>query len=131
MKGYVIDKSHCVSALAFADGVILLATAKVEAQNLLQHTEVYFNKLGMHIAAEKCASFEIRPMKDSWYIANLDLRLTNGDEITYSAAGSSIRYLGGHVSPWSGLHYKDIVDELASTLERCRSAQLKPQQNYL
>ena len=67
-------------------------------------------------------------MKDSWYIANRDLCLTNGDKIPSSAADGSLCYLGGHVSPWSGLQYKDIVDELASTLERCRSALLKPHQ---
>jgi len=49
-------------------------------------------------------------MKDSWYITNQDLRLLNGDEIPHSAADSSLRYLGGHISPWSGLQYKDIVD---------------------
>ena len=53
-------------------------------------------------------------------MTNSDLRLSNGDKIP--------RYLGGHISPWSGLHYRDIVDLLASTLERCRGAQLKPHQ---
>ena len=128
MKGYVIDESHSLSALAFADDLILLATTKAKAQNLLRHTEAYLNSLGMRIAAEKCASFEIRPMKDTWFMTNPDLRLLNGDEIPYSAADSSLRYLGGHISPWSGLQYKDIVDELASTLERCRGALLKPHQ---
>ena len=36
-----------------------------------------------------------------------------------------MRYLGCHMSPWSGLQYKAIVDEMASTLERCRGALLK------
>jgi hypothetical protein len=128
MKGYVIDKSHNLSALAFADDLILLATAKDQALNLLHHTESYLKSLGMRIAAEKCASFEIRTTKDSWYIANPDLRLANGDKIPSSAADSSLCYLGGHISPWSGLQYKDIVGELTTTLERCRSAQLKPHQ---
>jgi hypothetical protein len=54
--------------------------------------------------------------------------LTNGEKIPNSAADSSLSYLGGHISPWSGLQYKDLVDELSSTLERCRSALLKPHQ---
>ena len=128
MKGYVIDESHSLSALAFADDLILLATTKDKAQNLLHHTESYLNDLGMRIAAEKCASFEIRSTKDSWYIANPDLCLSNGDKIPNSAADSSLCYLGGHISPWSGLRYNDLVAQLETTLERCRSAQLKPHQ---
>jgi hypothetical protein len=42
--------------------------------------------LGMHIAAEKCASFEIRTIRDSWYIADPDLRLVNSGKIPSSAA---------------------------------------------
>jgi len=128
MKGYVIDESHSLSALAFADDLILLANAKATAQNLLHHTEAYLNSLGMRIAAEKCASFEIRPGKKTWYITDPDLCLSNGDQIPFSAADSSLCYLGGHISPWSGLHYKDLVDQLTSTLERCRGAHLKPHQ---
>jgi hypothetical protein len=63
-KGYVNDKSHSLSALAFADDLILLATTKDTAQRLLHHTESYLNKLEMSIAAEKCPSFEFRHTKD-------------------------------------------------------------------
>jgi hypothetical protein len=131
MKGYVIDESHSLSALAFADDLILLATTKDKAQSLLHHTESYLKNLGMRIAAEKCASFEIRTTKDSWFIANPDLCLSNGEIIPNSAADSSLSYLGGHISPWSGLHYKDLVAQLETTLERCRSAHLKPHQKLL
>ena len=127
MKGYVIYESHSLSALAFAD-LILLATSKTKAQNLLHYTEAYLNSLGMRIAPEKCASFEIRPMKDTLYMTNPDLHPLNGDELTYSSADSSLRYLSGHLSPWSGLQHKDIVDELGSTLEQCLGALLKPHQ---
>jgi hypothetical protein len=70
MKGYVIDESHSLSALAFADDVILLATTKAKVQSLLHNAESYLNKLRMRIASENCASFEIRPTKNSWYIIN-------------------------------------------------------------
>jgi len=53
MKGYVFDESHSLSALAFADDLILLATSKAKARNLLHHTEADLNSLGMSIAAEK------------------------------------------------------------------------------
>ena len=80
----------------------------------------------LHINWLKCASFEIRPTRDSWYFANQDKCLSNGDNILNSAVDSSLFYLGGHISRWSGLHYKDLVAQLEDTLEQCRIAQLKP-----
>ncbi|GFG30765.1 hypothetical protein Cfor_02745, partial [Coptotermes formosanus] len=128
IKGYEIDENHNISALAFADDLILLATAKEDAQTLLQHTESFLCQLGMRIAAEKCATFHIKRTKDSWYVANPDLQLTTGDRIPSSSADSSLNYLGGNISPWYGLQYKDLTDQLKSTLERCRMAHLKPHQ---
>jgi hypothetical protein len=64
--------NHSLSVLAFADDLILLATTKDQPQNLLHHTESYLKSLGMRIAAEKGAPFEMRATKDSWYIANPD-----------------------------------------------------------
>ena len=129
MKGYVIKESHSLSALAFADDLILLATTKEKAQPLLQHTESYLINLGMRITAEKCASFEVRPTNDSWYIADPDLCHSNGDMIPNSDADSSLSYVGSHISPSSGLNYKDLVAELDTTLlESCQSAQLIPHQ---
>ena len=66
----MIKESHSLSALAFADDIILLPTTKDEAQPLLQHTKAYLTNLGKRITAEKCASFEVRPRNDPWYIAD-------------------------------------------------------------
>ena len=128
IKGYVNDETHSLSALVFTDDLILLATTKGKAQHLLHRTESYLNNLGTRIEAENCASFEIRPTRDSWYIANPDLCISNSGKIHNSTADSSLSYLGGHSSPWSGLHYKDLVAQLEATLERCWSAQLKTHQ---
>lgn len=111
--------NHSLSVLVFAN-LILVGTAKEKAQRILPHNQAYLNSLGMCIAVEKCAFFEIRPMKDTWYMIHSDLSLSNGDKIPYSAANSSLRYLGEQISQRSMLHYKYIVNQLASTLERCR-----------
>lgn len=130
MKRYTIDESNSFSALAFAEDLIMLATTKDKAQNLLHQTESYLKNLGMCIAAENCASSEFRSTKDSWYIANPDSCLANGDKIPNSATDSSLCYLGGHISPWSGLNYNDLVAQLETAIERCPSAKSKPHQNY-
>jgi hypothetical protein len=62
VKGYVNEESHSLSRLALEDDLILLATTKVTTQ-ILHHTESYLNNLGRLIAAEKCASVEIRRTK--------------------------------------------------------------------
>ena len=124
----MIVESHSLSALVFSDDLILLETTKDKAQKLLYHTESYLNNLGMSNASDKCASFEIRRTKDSWYIANPDLCLSNSDKIPNSAAHSSLCYLGGRISPWYGLRYNGLVAHLETTLERCWSTQLKPHQ---
>jgi hypothetical protein len=55
----------------------------------------------MRIAAEKYASFEMRPTKDSWQIANPDLCLSNGVKINQQQIVP--------ISPWSGMRYNDLV----------------------
>ena len=59
----MIDKTQPLGA-GLHGLIISLATTKNKAQHLLHRTESYLNNLGMRIAAEKCASFEIRPTRD-------------------------------------------------------------------
>ena len=66
--------------------------------------------------------------KESWYITDPGLHLGNGDGVPSSTADSTLCYLGGHVSPWSGLQHRDLVDQLEGTFERVRRAQIKPHQ---
>jgi hypothetical protein len=128
MNGFAIEESHNVSALAFADDLIITATKNEDAQALLLHTERYLQDLGITIAAKKSATFEVRTTNDSWYLADPDLHLISGDRIPSSAADSTLCYLGGHISLWSRPRYQHIIDDLQSNLDRCRTAHLKPHQ---
>ena len=127
LKGFHIDEKNTISSLAFADD-LLLADTHEKAQTLLTHTENYLESLGMRIAANKCASFEIRKTKDSWYVEETCLRLGNNECIPSSAVDGTILYLGGHLSPWNGLQSSNIRGNLEITLQRLRSASLKPRQ---
>jgi hypothetical protein len=128
LRGYTIDDSHSISSLAFADDIILLADDRDTAQNLLTHTETYLQNLGMEIAPNKCISFQIATTRDSWHVTDADLRLLNGVRIPSSAADTTIRYLGGHITPWFGLDHKHIISLLSQTLRRLQGASLKPHQ---
>jgi hypothetical protein len=102
-QGFKLDENHSISCLAFADDLILLADNDVKARQLPGLTESYFSQLGMKIAAEKCASFKITTIKNSWFLSNPNLRLSTGKCIPSSHADGALRYLGGNISPWDGL----------------------------
>jgi hypothetical protein len=65
LRGYSIEGAHAITTLAFADDLILVADDHHTAQDLLAFTERYFEQLGMTIAAQKCASFQIKTTRDS------------------------------------------------------------------
>jgi hypothetical protein len=67
--------------------------------------------------------------KDLWCISNPEFFLVNGEKIPSSATDSSLYYHGGHISPLCGMQFKDLVEQIASTLERCQGAHLKPHEN--
>jgi hypothetical protein len=110
-KGFDIEESHNLSALAFADDLIITASKK-DVRTLILHTERYLGDLRTTIAARKSATFQIRTTKDSWYLSDPELRLSNGDKIPSSDANSTLCYLSGHISPWSGLQYRHIFNDL-------------------
>jgi hypothetical protein len=78
-QGFKLDENHAISCLTFADDLILLADNDTKARQLLGLTESYFSQLGMKMAAEKCASFKITTTKDTWYLSDPNLRLSNGE----------------------------------------------------
>jgi len=88
LQGYTIDGNHHIMSLAFADDLILLAENQDMAQNLLSHTALNLQKIGMTIAADKCAEFRVVTIKDAWYISETQLFLTHScrAEYYYSAA---------------------------------------------
>jgi hypothetical protein len=128
LKGYSINDACNISSLAFADDLLLISDTREGAEQLLLHTERYLYSLGMHVAATKCTSFEIKTTKDSWYVVDPDLHLSDDTHIPSSTAGSTLTYLGGLISPWNGIQQKDLGTRLQATLHRLRSASLKPHQ---
>jgi hypothetical protein len=124
--GFTIDDNNNISSLAFADDLLLLADDTTKAQHLLSITQQFFKDLGMKIAANKSASFHVVTTRDSWYLTDPKLTLNTGEKIPSSTADTTLRYLGGNISPWAGLRYKDQYPLLKSTLTRLKRAHLKP-----
>ena len=89
LQGYTIDGNHHIMSLAFADDLILLAENQDMAQNLLSHTALNLQKIGMTIAADKCAEFRVVTIKDAWYISETQLFL-EGKEMNPSSAAECV-----------------------------------------
>jgi hypothetical protein len=133
LQGIRVNDRTQISTMAYADDLFLLANNREDALALLAHTEDYLSRLGMEISASKCSSFQIIPTKDSWYLENAQLRLRNGEAIPACTA-YSITYLGGRVSPWFGITYKDFVADMRPTFHRLRAGfppGLPPQEEML
>lgn len=128
MSGYRINGGTTVSSLAFADDLILTATEVPQARALLEYTEAYLLGLGMTLSAPKSACFRIVPTKDSWYLADPDMKLSSGEVIPYAHAETKLSYLGMRISPWAGITLQSIKERLCSTLQRIKKLALKPYQ---
>ncbi|KAG7196443.1 hypothetical protein KM043_018829, partial [Ampulex compressa] len=126
--GYEIQTGNNISCLAFADDIFLVASNVSRARNLLQITEAYLTALGMAISAPKCASFQVVPTKDSYYIKDPGLRLNGGESVPFANAETRLTYLGINITPWIGIDLGDLRSELNSATRRIKQLALKPHQ---
>ncbi|KYB24639.1 hypothetical protein TcasGA2_TC034965 [Tribolium castaneum] len=117
-----------VSCMAFVDDIFLLAANVPQACILLRVTEDYLEGLGMRISAPKCTSFEIRPTKDSWYVAYPGLTLIKGERIPVAAVDAVFSYLGVEIFPWAGITSEGIERDWCGTLHRVQRLASKPYQ---
>jgi hypothetical protein len=113
LPGYKVGEVASVSSLAFADDIFLIATDVPQASALLRATEEYLGRLEMKISAPKCTSFQIAPTKDSWYVTDSGLTLTNGERIPAATAESAFTYLSVRISPWVDVKLEGLGKSLA------------------
>jgi hypothetical protein len=128
MDGYQVKEDVKVSALAFADYLILIADKTAESENLLQKTEKYLGNLGMMISAYKCTAIRIHTTRDLWYLDDPNIISKDGVNLPIAPTDSTIRYLGGVFSPWKGLIQDGLTTQLEGTLQRVQKLPLKPHQ---
>jgi hypothetical protein len=126
--GFPINQSCSVSTLAFADDIFLLAEDLEKAKEQLSRTENYLEGLNMKISAEKCTAFRICTRQDSWFLEDPTLQTNDGTKIPYAGADTTLRYLGGKISPWKGLVAEGVEEDFRTTLKRVETTALKPHQ---
>ena len=126
-SGYYVN-GVSISALAFADDLILVALDAPEALKLLGTVYQFLKDLGMELSVGKCAAFEVVPTKDSWYLRDPELVLPSGERIPYASADTILVYLGGKISPWEGIDLKVTRAHLTQVLDRVQKLALRPHQ---
>jgi len=125
LPGYK-NAEETISVLAFADDIFLVAQTAMKASILLEATETYLSSLGMKISVNKCACFQITKTKDSWYLADPGLKLSDGEGIPYTSAEATLKYLGMKISSWAEVDVRELKGELFQVI--ARKLALKPHQ---
>jgi hypothetical protein len=82
----------------------------------------------MKLAPRKCTAFQIFKTRDTWYMAESQIKLNNGRVIPTADAIKRIPYLGTEILPWKGLDTNNIETEFRTILTRMKLLALKPMQ---
>lgn len=116
-----------VSILAFADDLVLLAKDAREAQRSMRKVERGLARLGMSLAADKCAAFQIVAKEKTWYTKDPGITV-GGMRVPEVGPEESLRYLGVRIGPWKGLIRGAEVQVIVQAVKNVRRLKLKPHQ---
>lgn len=108
IPGYKINENTKLFCLAFSDDLILTAKRSNVAQELLQVVETFFRDYGLSLSVQKCASFQVVPIKDSFNVHDPKINAISGEAIPYPDAKSKLRYLGMDISLWYGIDIRQL-----------------------
>lgn len=126
-NGLAISADKSISILAFADDLVLLSSDVSEAQQQLRMVSNCLDSLGMSLSVNKCGSFMIKTMRDSWYVKTPEINIGR-DRVPKIDPEEMFSYLGAKFGPWRGLHKGLIVPDIIGTIKRIRTLALKPYQ---
>ncbi|KAJ7428232.1 hypothetical protein WISP_01485 [Willisornis vidua] len=117
-----------ITAMAFADDLVLLSGSWEGMMKNISILETFCDLTGLKTQGEKCHGFYIKPTEDSYTINNCPAWTINGTPLNMIHPGSSEKYLGLQVDPWTGIKKPEIMAKLQFWLDRISSAPLKPLQ---
>lgn len=120
-----------ISAMAYADDLILLANSTSAMKELIRHCVGFFRKRGLDINAEKSSSLAMRvvPSKKKLYAVSTPLHYIDGKPLRQITPGQQVRYLG-HSYSYDGMEKFD-TNTVKTMLENVTRAPLKPHQKLI
>ncbi|XP_051494136.1 mitochondrial enolase superfamily member 1, partial [Apus apus] len=124
-EGFQIHSQN-ITALAFADDLVLLSNSWEGMMKNIEIVETFCNLTGLKTQGEKCHGFYIQPTKDSYKINDCPAWPINGTPLNMIDPGSSEKYLGMNIDPWVGISKPELLSKVKNWLHRIDRAPLKP-----
>uniref|UniRef100_A0A673BF16 ribonuclease H n=1 Tax=Sphaeramia orbicularis TaxID=375764 RepID=A0A673BF16_9TELE len=122
-KGYDIGNGSLISAMAYADDLVILSDSWEGMRTNLRILDKFAELTGLAINPGKCFSFLVHrgiPVvnAEAWTLRDQPIQVVGPSE--------SVKYLGIKINPWKGFLKPRTREELRILLERISNAKVKP-----
>ncbi|RLV62413.1 hypothetical protein DV515_00019342, partial [Chloebia gouldiae] len=117
-----------ITAMAFADDLVLVSDSWEGMCDNIKILETFCQLTGLRTQGEKCHGFYIKPTKDSYVINDCSPWKICGSALNMIDPGSSEKYLGTSIDPWTGFADPGLTEKLDDWLQQIGDAPLKPLQ---
>ena len=111
--------------MAFADDLVLLSGSWEGMQKNIEILEVFCELTGLKTQGEKCIGFYIQPTRDSYTINDCSPWTINGTPLNMIEPGSSEKYLGLRIDPWTGISKPELPEKIKEWLLQIERSSLK------
>uniref|UniRef100_A0A673B3A2 Reverse transcriptase domain-containing protein n=1 Tax=Sphaeramia orbicularis TaxID=375764 RepID=A0A673B3A2_9TELE len=122
-KGFEVGQGSSISAMAYADDLVLLSSSWDGMQFNLRILEKFAELTGLAVNPAKCHSFLIQKGKP---VVGARAWMLRGQPIHNIGPSESVKYLGIEINPWKGLLKPPIRETLRILLDRVSKAKVKP-----
>ncbi|RUM43516.1 MAG: hypothetical protein DSY80_05495, partial [Desulfocapsa sp.] len=103
-NGFVFKGDHRIEILGFSDDTALLTDNRNCMQRNLDLVDDFCFDTGLSLNVGKSFGFRITPGQNRTWILNLDSNwLLQGEQLEWIDPGASMKYLGTHINPWTGV----------------------------
>lgn len=117
--------SKCITIMAFVDDLVLLSGSWDAIQRNIKTLEAFCDLTGLRTQGEKCHGFYKQPTKDSCMINDCPPWLINDTPLNMIEPGSSEKYLGLRIGPWTGISKPELLEKVKDWLQWIGEAPLK------
>uniref|UniRef100_A0AAV2LH36 ribonuclease H n=1 Tax=Knipowitschia caucasica TaxID=637954 RepID=A0AAV2LH36_KNICA len=129
--GIYVTEDHKVTALAYADDLILLSESWEGMERNLQILDSFSMQTGLDANPEKCSSFWLSFEKRKPVLNCCPRWSIGGEKVKMLSASDSAKYLGMEFSPLRGLLTPNLVPMIEEAVVKLDKASLRPSQKLL
>lgn len=110
------------TTVAFADNLVPLSESWDGMWKKYQTLEVFCKLIGLKTQGEKCHGFYIQPTKDLYMINDCCSGAISGTPLSMIEHGSSEKYLGLYIDPWTGISKPELLEKVKGWVQRTGKA---------